>query len=791
MKVSAQWLSEWVTTSLAPETLAERLTMAGLEVDSVARVAEPMSGILVARVIVCMRHPDADKLSCCRIDAGQGNVADVVCGAPNVRAGLSVAYAAPGTILPDGKKIEAAVIRGVNSAGMLCSATELMLGDDHSGLIELDDDAPVGVSLQDYLQLDDSVLDIELTPNRGDCLSILGVAREVAALTGTVTRTINIPSLAPTIDDQLPITIEASNGCPRYVGRVIKNVDCAVATPIRIQERLRRAGVRSISAVVDVTNYVMLELGQPMHGFDLDRLDGGICVRNGRLHESLELLDGQTIELDDKTLVIADDQRAVALAGVMGGARSSVKLTSKHVFLESAYFDAITLAGVARRYRLHTDASHRFERGVDFTAQERAIEHATAMIIGICGGEAGPVTVAQSTPSIPTREPIKFRTSEIERLIGIQVGTEQACDYLRAVHCRISESGKDLVVTPPNFRFDLELEADLLEEIARLVGYDNIPATLPRAAMSLVAGTSRHERDERIRQVLLAQGYFEAITYSFIDAESSRIVAPSRTPHELANPITAEMAVMRTSVWPGLIRAAQYNLNRQVDNVRFFELGVIFDKRNNGLEQRHVLSGIALGGVAPAQWGEEVRNVDYYDVKQDLKNIFEMLKIASGEWTPATDAALHPGQSATLEVAGRVIGKVGLLHPRVARHFNLDTSPVVFEVALDEMPEAGMVSYAPISKFPSVKRDISIVVGEEVAAADVLTVVRNAAGERLRDLQLFDEYRGQGIDSDKKSLAIGLIFQAYSSTLIDEEVEETMKRVLLQLHEDFKGTLRN
>ena len=791
MKVSAQWLNEWVSPAMPNSALAERLTMAGLEVDSIEPAASPMRGISVARVLESVPHENADKLSRCRVDIGDGKVVDVVCGASNVRSGLSVAYAAPGAQLPDGRIIEHAVIRDVAFAGMLCSATELELGEDGSGLLELADDAPIGTPIEEFLQLDDEVFDIELTPNRGDCLSIVGVAREIAALTDTPMREIAIPCVPASIDDACSIVIDAPQGCPRYAGRVIRNVNAAVPTPMWIRERLRRCGIRSISAVVDVTNYVMLELGQPMHGFDLDQLNGGIHIRNGRAGESLELLDGETIELDTETLVIADHDQAVALAGVMGGMRTGVATHTTSIFLESAYFDAITLAGVARRYRLHTDASHRFERGVDFAGQERALERASALIMDICGGDPGPLCVSEVMATIPARNAIVFRPSEIQHRIGVEIAAESAVQILESLRCEVEKHDDHFEVTPPSFRFDLELEVDLLEEVARLYGYDNIPSTLPATTLSLVRGSDRYERDERIRDFLIAQGYFEAITYSFIEPSAARMVAPDRGALVLSNPITSEMSVMRTSIWAGLINAALHNLNRQVDDVRLFELGMIFEQASDVLEQRHVLAGLAVGKVRREQWGEASRNIDFFDVKQELENLFDTLSVPARRWSPGTDCALHPGQSAIVDIGGTVLGKVGVLHPELQRHFGLAHGAVLFEIELDKLPPGAAAIYAPISKFPSVRRDISVIVDRRFAATALLDAIRHAAGDQLRDLQLFDEYQGQGIDAGKKSLTMGLIFQAHSSTLRDEEVEETMKRVLSQLHDDFGGTLRN
>ena len=714
-----------------------------------------------------------------------------MCGAKNVRAGLTVAYAAPGAILPDGRRIENAVIRDVASAGMLCSAVELGLGEDAGGLIELPADAPIGASLREFLQLDDHVIDIELTPNRGDCLSLIGVAREIAALTGAAMRPVEVDAVPALCADVFPVTLEVPHGCPRYAGRIIRGVDAARPTPLWMVERLRRAGIRSISAIVDVTNYVMLEFGQPMHGFDFDQLEGGIIVRNGRDGERLELLDGQTIDVDPETLVIADAHRAVALAGVMGGAASGVEAHTKNVFLESAYFDPITLAGVARRYRLHTDASHRFERGVDYTGQERAIERATDLIVQICGGEPGPTTVAEAPDSLPVRPAIPFRHASIERLLGITLAPERVRASFEALCCTVTATGKDLRVGPPPFRFDLELEADLLEEIARIVGYDNIPATLPTTTMRLPPASLRRDRDEAIRAQLIAQGYYEAITYSFINEQDCLAVAPDKRPHRLENPITSDMSVMRTSIWPGLLKAAAYNLNRQAEDVRFFELGLVFEHSDLGLEQRHVLAGVALGRTHPEQWGAAAEKIDYYDIKQEVENIFSLLGQPLPQWLDGNDPALHPGQSATLTLDDAVVGRVGVLHPALSRHFDLAPRAVLFELELERLPSDNVAAFEPISKFPSVRRDLSVVVARDVAAGAILDAARRAAGNSLKYLQLFDEYRGQGIDSDKKSLTIGLIFQARSSTLRDEEIEATMERVMATLRADFGGTLRN
>jgi phenylalanyl-tRNA synthetase beta chain len=790
MKFNERWLREWVDPSIPIDELAHRLTMAGLEVDSVAPAGDRLDGVVVAAVTAVEKHPQADRLSRCLVDCGAAEPVVVVCGAQNVRVGLKSPFAGPGVELPGGRHISVSEIRGVRSHGMLCSAVELSLGEDASGILELPDDASVGDRLTDYLELDDAVVDVDLTPNRGDCLCITGIAREVAVVSETTMRPIEVASGAPQIDDTFAVELEAPDACPRYAGRVIRDLDTGAPTPLWMTERLRRCGVRSINAVVDVTNYVMLELGQPMHAFDLDRLHGGIRVRHAFDGESLVMLDGQEVALSTNTLVIADHEHAVAIGGVMGGQQSAVGSDTRNVFLESAFFDPVQLVNTARRHRLYTDASHRFERGVDYTGQERGIERATRLLIDICGGRPGPVLTAHAPRHLPVRASIEFRPAQIDRLLGIDVDQARAAQIFERLELGVEVGSEVLRVTPPSFRFDLGLEADLLEEIARIYGYERIEARAPvvRTAMSGVGHET--ERADRARHAMVALGYYEAITYSFIEPADSSRISPTVEPRRLTNPIASDMSVMRASLWPGLLRAAKYNLNRRHLDIRLFEVGMAFEPVAGGVRQHNRIAAVALGDAVPEQWGEVRRAVDFFDLKHDLEALLAALGETSYEVSAAQHPGLRPGHSADIKINGESIGYIGALHPKLVKELDFDNVPIMFEIEIDRVPMDRAPRFRPMSKFPSVRRDISVVVGEPVPARDVLESVRRGAGELLKDLQLFDEYRGQGIDSGKKSLAMGLIFQADSSTLTEDVIEKTVVSVLEQLKHDVGGTIR-
>lgn len=791
MKFNLDWIQEFCAIQLTPEQLAHRLTMAGLEVETIEAAAPPLNDVSVAHVVAVEPHPNADSLRTCRVLAAPGTTMQVVCGAPNVRAGLRVLFARPGARLPDGRVIEKTVIRGIESAGMLCSARELGLGERGDGLLELPTDAELGLPVEAYLGLRDTVFEVALTPNRGDCLSILGLAREISALLAVACRKVADHPVPAQLDLTVPVELAAPHACPRYAARVITGVDASRPTPVWMAERLRRCGVRSINAVVDVTNYVMLERGQPMHAFDFHALQGGIVARFAAADESLTLLDGQTVALNAQTLVIADHQKPVAIAGVMGGQATAVHTASTAILLESAYFDPVTLAGVARNYKVHSDASHRFERGVDYQGQVAAVERATQLILEICGGTPGPTALHESVSNIPKPPAIKFRPGEVEPSLGAAVPTSEILEIFQRLTLAVVVQGETWVVTPPSFRFDLGREVDLIEEIARIRGYEALPSTLPQARLELSVKRSTPGNPEIARRVLVSRAYFEAITYSFIDPDLQALITPEVQPKLLANPIAQDMAAMRCSLWPGLIQAVRYNRNRQQTDLRLFEVGMVFSEAAGKLEQLTMLGGIAVGNVVSEQWGLSPRQVDFFDIKHDVEQILQTLSITGYDFVPGTHSALHPGQSAAIKLGNLVLGFIGLLHPRLAKTFEFADSPVLFELDLGKLPKPALPTFQPLSKFPSVRRDIAVIVADEIPAQRVITLIEDAGKPLLKDLQLFDVYRGQGIDSGKKSLALGLLFKAASSTLVEEEIDKTVARVLDELKRDVGGVLRN
>ncbi|MGR8919836.1 MAG: phenylalanine--tRNA ligase subunit beta [Gammaproteobacteria bacterium] len=790
MKVSEQWLREWVDPPLSSTEIAERLTLAGLEVDGVLPAGPALDGVVVADVLEVAAHPDAERLKVCRVRSGDTE-ATIVCGAPNVRAGLKAAWARPGTMLPKDVAVATAAIRGVESDGMLCSAAELGLGDDAAGLLELPPETASGQGLAASLGLDDVVFDIGLTPNRGDCFCTLGIARDLAVLTGSPLRPAAVPPVAAATAREFGVELAAAAACPRYAGRVIEGIDPGATTPLWMQEYLRRGGVRCIHPVVDITNFVMLELGQPMHAFDLAQLAGRIIVREAAAGETVELLDGQNVTLEAGTLVIADAERPVALAGVMGGAGSAVGEETRDVFLESAWFDPVRLAGVARHYRLQTDASTRFERGVDPTEQLRAIERATALILEICGGRPGPTTLAEVPDAVPARPLIEFRPQSVNRLLGTALDDDRVHRILTALDLAVERTHGAWRVTPPAFRPDIALEADLVEEVARIHGYDNIPTRLPRGAQLPAVTLADSARETALRHALVERGYFEAITYSFVARDLATAFQPAAAVTALANPISADMGVMRPSLWPGLVEAARHNLNRQHEDVRLFEIGMVFAAADGGFAQVDHIAGLRSGHGSPGHWSGAGRDVDFFDLKQDVEIVLKKLTQVVPAFEPVRHPALHPGQAAAVRAGGRLLGHLGALHPRLAQRLDIDKPMFLFELTLADAGSDGVVQYRPISKFPAVRRDVSVVVDESISAAACLDAARAGAGALLRDLQLFDVYRGQGIDSDKKSLSLGLIFQDVSSTLTDDEVDRAVTRVLDALSEHVGGTLRN
>lgn len=791
MKFSEQWLRGWVSPQVSRDELVARLSMAGLEVDSVTPAAGAFTGVVVGEVLSTEQHPDADKLRVCQVSNG-AETFQVVCGAPNVRPGLKIPFAMIGAALPGDFKIKKAKLRGVESNGMLCSQAELQVGEGNDGLMELPTDAPVGQDVRVYLQLDDASIEVDLTPNRGDCLSVAGLAREVGALYDTAVTRPPVATVTAVHDQVVPVEVIASAACPRYLGRVIRNVDLSRPTPLWMVERLRRSDVRSIDAVVDVTNYVMLELGQPLHAFDLAEINGGIRVRMAEEGEKLVLLDGQEVSLRADTLVIADHQRALAIAGVMGGEHSGVSATTRDIFLESAFFDQIAVAGKARSYGLHTDASHRYERGVDWQLAREAMERATGLLLDITGGEAGPVIETVSEQHLPSVEPIVLRAERIEQMLGMKMDAAEVERLLTALGLTVSShASEQWHVVVPSHRFDIALEVDLIEELARLYGYNRLPVRYPQARLAPQPRAEAQSDLPALRRLLVARGYQEAITYSFIDQKWFELFSPGVEPLLLANPISADMSAMRSSLWPGLVKSLQHNLNRQQDRVRLFESGLRFVGQLDGLKQEPMLAGVICGSRLPEGWAQGRDAIDFFDVKADVEAVLGFAGAQDEfQFVTGSHPALHPGQTARIEREGREVGYLGALHPELSKTLGLDRPVFVFELVLAEVAVGRLPKFHELSRFPEVRRDLALLADREVSATAVLDVIRENAGEWLTDLRLFDVYQGKGIDPLRKSLAVGLTWQHPSRTLTDDEVNASTQQILTSLEERLNATLR-
>ncbi|WP_430492068.1 phenylalanine--tRNA ligase subunit beta [Pseudomonas fulva] len=792
MKFSEQWLRGWVNPQVSRDELVARLSMAGLEVDSVTPAAGQFSGIVVGEILATEQHPDADKLRVCQVSNGQ-EAFQVVCGAPNARPGIKIPFAMIGAELPGDFKIKKAKLRGVESFGMLCSAAELQISEENDGLLELASDAPVGEDIRQYLSLDDASIEIGLTPNRGDCLSIAGLARDVSALYDVpVTRPL-VPAVAAAHDEVRPVEVQAPAACPRYLGRVIRNVDLSKPTPLWMVERLRRSDVRSIDAAVDITNYVMLELGQPMHAFDLAEINGGIRVRMAEEGEKLVLLDGQEVALRADTLVIADHTRALAIAGVMGGEHSGVDTAkTRDLFLESAFFEPISVAGKARSYGLHTDASHRYERGVDSQLAREAMERATALLLEVVGGEAGPIVEAVSEQHLPSIAPVTLRAERIAQMLGMEMDPAQVEQLLNNLGLATEADGAgQWTVNVPSHRFDISLEVDLIEELARLYGYNNLPVRYPQARLAPQARPETRGELPNLRRLLVARGYQEAITYSFIDPKLFELFSPGVEPLLLANPISSDMAAMRASLWPGLVKAVQHNLNRQQDRVRLFESGLRFVGQLGNLAQEPMIAGVVTGSRLPEGWANGRDTIDFFDVKADVEALLGYSgALDDFTFVAGKHPALHPGQTAEIQREGKVVGYLGALHPELAKALDLDRQVFVFELVLADVVEGRLPKFSELSKFPETRRDLALIAGRDVASQDVLDVIRDNAGEWLTDLRLFDVYQGKGIDPDRKSLAVGLTWQHPSRTLNDDEVNTTLHTILTSLEQRLNTTLR-
>ena len=792
MQFSEQWLRTFVDPQLNSAELGHLLTMAGLEVEEAEPAAPAFKGVVVARIVEADKHPNADKLKLCKVDAGTGELLQIVCGAPNAAAGMKVPCAVVGAVLPGEFEIKKAKLRGVESFGMLCSARELGLSEDHAGLYALPEDAPIGRDIRDYLGLDDTLFTIKLTPNRADCLSLTGVAREVAAITATALQQPVIEPVTPAFEGRREIVLDAPAACPRYCGRILRGVDAKAPTPEWMARRLVRSGVRSISALVDITNYVMLELGQPLHAFDNTKLQGAIHVRMPRTGEQVLLLNEQTVTPAADTLLIADEARALALAGIMGGEDSGITLETTEVFLESAFFVPDAIAGRARGYGFGSDASHRFERGVDPELARSAIERATRLVIDICGGEAGPVVEAQAPEALPVRKPVRLRPARARRILGVTLGDDAMLGLLQRVHLDVTRDGNDFLVTPPSWRFDIEIEEDLVEELARLHGYDNIPAVAPQGSLMMLPSSEHSRPVWALRHLLAARGYQEVVNFAFVEEAWERDFCANENPIRLANPIASQLSVMRSSLIPGLVGTLATNRKRQIDRVRVFEVARVFERKADGepvrgFHQVMNIAGLAAGSVMPEQWGERSRNVDFYDVKGDLEALFAPRQLA---FAPLSNPALHPGRAAAVKLDGHSIGVIGELHPVWVQRYDLGTAPVVFEVALDAALGARMPAYAEISRMPAVRRDLALVIAVDVPVERVLEVLREVAPAVVREISLFDVYHGKGIDPDKKSLAFRVSMQDTQRTLEDAEVEAAIAVLVKQAETVLGGRLR-
>ncbi|MBA3996759.1 MAG: phenylalanine--tRNA ligase subunit beta [Candidatus Accumulibacter sp.] len=790
MKFSESWLRSFVAPACSGAELSHLLTMAGLEVEEEETVAPAFGNVVVGHVLEVNKHPDADRLNVCRVDIGRGEAQQIVCGAPNVAPGLKVPCALPGAELPGDFRIKVAKVRGIESSGMLCSAKELGIAEDASGLLVLPADAPVGEDIRRYLDLDDRLLTLKLTPNRADCLSLSGVAREVAALTGTPATYPEIPEAPVQIAARRDVVLDAPDACPRYCGRVIAGVDAWAPTPEWMKRRLERSGIRPISSLVDITNYVMLELGQPLHAFDNAKLEGAVHARMAKAGETLLLLNEQTLTLDEDVLLIADDAQPLAMGGIMGGEMSGITLETQELFLESAFFAPKAIAGRARRYGFVSDASHRFERGVDFGGTRRALERATQLVLDICGGQAGPVSEAQA--ALPERQPVRLRPARVTKVLGIAFSPERIAELFARLDLGFVRDGDDFIVTPPTYRFDIEIEEDLIEEIVRLHGYDNIPARAPQATLAMAAQREDARPLARIRQIVADCGYQEVVNFAFVEEAWEADFAGNRNLIRLANPIASQLSVMRSTLIGGLVANVATNLKRKQSRVRVFETGRCFFRDAQGgpvagFRQPWKLAGLAYGGAVPEQWGAPARNVDFFDVKGDLE---VLLAPAGARFEKTEHPALHPGRSARVLLAGKEIGVIGELHPKWVQKYDLPLAPVVFELDLDALKQAKLPQYAEVSRQPPAVRDLAVVVDHKLELQALLDGMAANRPPLVQDIRLFDLYTGKGVESGKKSLALRIVMQDTQRTLQDAEVDAAVQQLVAYLQQAFAAQLR-
>jgi phenylalanyl-tRNA synthetase beta chain len=809
MQFPESWLRAFVDPQLTTEELSHALTMAGLEVESLRPAAPPTSKIVVGRVLEVVKHPDADKLNVCQVDAGTGSVLNIVCGAPNVAPGIKVPVALVGAQLPPAEEggapftIKLSKLRGVQSEGMLCSARELKLSEDHSGLMILPEDTPIGQDIRETLNLDDTVFEIKLTPNKADCLSVFGVARETAAITGAPLTPLAFEPVAVALTERLPVNVAAPDLCGRFSGRVIRGVNARAKTPQWMVERLERSGQRSISALVDISNYVMLELGRPSHVFDLDKIHGGIEVRWGRRGESLKLLNGNTVELDEAVGVIADDRQVESLAGIMGGDSTAVTLDTTNVYLEAAFWWPDSIRGRARKYNFSTDAAHRFERGVDYDTTVAHIERITRLILDICGGEAGPVD--DHVVNLPQRKPVAMRVARAQRVIGVAIDAEEMARIFTRLGLEYEFDGEIFAVTPPSYRFDIEIEEDLIEEVARIYGFEKIPARPPVAANVMRATNETRRSIHALRHALAARDYAETVNFSFVDESWERDFAGNEAPIRVLNPIASQLSVMRTTLFGSLIDVLRHNLNRRADRVRVFEAGRVFlrdasvvgsEMAVEGYAQPKRIGALAYGPAAEEQWGLSTRLVDFFDVKADVEALFAP---RSARFVKAEHPALHPGRSARIELDGQAVGWIGELHPRWMQRYDLPHAPILFEIDADALTSRALPTPAEVSKYPPVRRDIAVVVDQNVEVQALLDEMQKALGEDackfVQRVALFDEFRAKsstsgGMAAHEKSLAFRVTLQDTGGTLQDETVDLAVKTLVDRLARVYGARLR-
>ncbi len=794
MKFSEKWLRSWVNPALDQVALAEQLSMAGLEVDDVTPVAEAFSKVVVGEVTKCWQHPDADKLQVTEVNIGEDEPATIVCGAPNCRLGLKVAVATIGAVLPGDFKIKKAKLRGQPSHGMLCSSSELGLNDDHDGIIELPQDAPVGMDYREYLELNDVTFDVDLTPNRADCLGLRGIAREVGVLNRLAVTEPEIAPVAAAHQEERAIVLDAPEACPRYLGRILHNVNVKAVSPLWLTERLRRSGIRSIDPVVDVTNYVLIELGHPMHAFDNEKLSGAVHVRMANADEKLTLLDGNEVTLQDDVLVIADEEKPLAMAGIFGGEGSGVTEESTSIFLESAFFAPDAIAGRARRFGLHTDASHRYERGVDPELQRTAMERATQLILDICGGEAGPIVEAKEDRFIPQAQQVTLRQERLNKVLGIALDANEVTEILERLGFGVSFTDGIWQVTVPTFRFDISIEEDLIEEVARIYGYHRIQAAAPAAQLRMVPRKEAQVSTTKLKRLLIDRGYQEAITYSFVDPKHQALLFNEAAALTLPFPISVEMSSMRVSLWPGLLGAVAHNQKRQQQSLAFCETGLRFvpdESAENGVRQEPMIGGVRAGKAFAEHWQEGERAVDFYDVKGDVEALLALTGEAES-YTFVADShpALHPGQSAAIFKNGKCVGYVGAVHPQFEKKLGLNGRTYVFELELAAIQQRALPQASPVSKYPSIRRDLAIVVPTQLAAGEVLKAIENIGVNHLVGLNLFDVYEGSGVADGYRSLALSLTLQHPERTLEDQEINTAVKAVVDMLTNEFGATLR-